>query len=120
MIRLKRVYEKWLPEDGARILVERLWPRGVKKEQAALDSWLKDVAPSPELRRWFGHDPGKWKQFEHRYWQELHGARQQQSINLLRRKAREGTVTLVYAARDRQHIAAVALKQFVEDVENDE
>jgi uncharacterized protein YeaO (DUF488 family) len=95
-----------------RILVERLWPRGVTKEKAALDLWLKDVAPSPELRKWFGHDPRRWKQFEQRYWKELKG--RNEAVDLLRNESRKGTVTLVYAAKDEQHNGAVALKEFIE------
>jgi uncharacterized protein YeaO (DUF488 family) len=84
----------------------------VTKEKAALDLWLKDVAPSPQLRKWFGHDPAKWKQFERRYWKELQG--NDEAIDLLRRKAKEGVVTFVYAARDEQRNGAVALKEFLE------
>jgi uncharacterized protein YeaO (DUF488 family) len=84
----------------------------VTKEKAALDLWLKDVAPSAELRKWFGHDPARWKQFERRYWNELKG--RNEAVDLLRKEARKGTVTLVYAAKDEQHNGAVALKQFVE------
>jgi uncharacterized protein YeaO (DUF488 family) len=112
MIRLKRAYEDPAQSDGLRILVERLWPRGVTKEKAALDLWLKDVAPSPELRKWFGHDPRRWKQFEQRYWKELKG--RNEAVDLLRNESRKGTVTLVYAAKDEQHNGAVALKQFIE------
>jgi uncharacterized protein YeaO (DUF488 family) len=112
MIRLKRAYEEPAQSDGLRILVERLWPRGVTKEKAALDLWLKDVAPSPELRKWFGHDPRRWKQFEQRYWKELKG--RNEAVDLLRNESRKGTVTLVYAAKDEQHNGAVALKQFIE------
>jgi uncharacterized protein YeaO (DUF488 family) len=112
MINLKRAYEKASSSDGQRILVERLWPRGVTKTKAAVDLWLKDVAPSPELRKWFGHDPAKWKQFERRYWKELQN--RNEAVELLRRKAKHGTVTLVYGARDEQHNGAVALKEFLE------
>jgi uncharacterized protein YeaO (DUF488 family) len=112
MIRLKRAYEPASPADGERVLVERLWPRGITKARAALDLWLKDVAPSPELRKWFGHDPAKWKRFERRYWKELQGPKE--AVELLRRKSKRGAVTLVYAARDVEHNGAVALKQFLE------
>jgi uncharacterized protein YeaO (DUF488 family) len=112
MIRLKRAYERPARSDGERILVERLWPRGLTKEKAALDLWMKDVAPSPELRKWFGHEPAKWKRFEQRYWKELQGHKE--PVDLLRQKARQGTVTLVYAARDEEHNGAVALKCFLE------
>lgn len=112
MIKLKRVYLKPAEEDGLRVLVERLWPRGFSKQRASLDFWLKDLAPSPELRRWFGHEPEKWPEFCRRYWRELAGKPEQ--ADFLRQKAREGTVTLVYAARDEEHNAALALKQFLE------
>jgi uncharacterized protein YeaO (DUF488 family) len=112
MIKLKRAYEKPAPEDGFRVLVERLWPRGLKKEALDLDLWLKDVAPSPELRRWFGHDPARWEEFRRRYWREL--AARPAPVQLLREKLRQGQVTLVYGSRDREHNAAVALKEFLE------
>lgn len=112
MIKLKRVYEKPSATDGQRVLTERLWPRGLTKARAAVDLWLKDLAPSTELRKWFGHDPAKWKQFQRRYWKELQD--HPEAIDLLRQKARQGPVTLVYAARDEQHNAAVALKEFLE------
>jgi uncharacterized protein YeaO (DUF488 family) len=112
MIQLKRAYEEPSRNDGSRILVERLWPRGLTREKAALDLWLKDVAPSPALRKWFGHDPAKWKQFERRYWKELQGRKE--AVDFLRRKSRQGTITLVYAARDEEHNGALALKEFLE------
>jgi uncharacterized protein YeaO (DUF488 family) len=112
MIRLKRVYEEPSKEDGFRILVERLWPRGLTKERVAVDLWLKDIAPSPELRAWFGHDPTKWEQFYKRYWAELE--RKQDLINLLKQKSKEGTVTFVYAAQNEKHNSAVILKAFLE------
>jgi uncharacterized protein YeaO (DUF488 family) len=113
IIRLKRVYEEPSKEDGFRILVERLWPRGLTKERVAVDLWLKDIAPSPELRAWFGHDPTKWEQFYKRYWAELE--RKQDLINLLKQKNKEGTVTFVYAAQNEKHNSAVVLKAFLED-----
>ena len=113
MIKLKRAYEKPAPEDGFRVLVERLWPRGLKKEALPLDLWLKDVAPSPELRRWFGHDPARCEEFRRRYWIEL--AAQPAAVQLLREKLRQGQVTLVYGSRDQEHNAAVALKEFLEN-----
>jgi uncharacterized protein YeaO (DUF488 family) len=112
MIRLKRAYEPPTRADGERILVERLWPRGLSKQRAALDLWLKDVAPSPELRRWFGHDPARWQQFEQRYWNELKS--KADAVGLLKQKARRGTVTFIYAARDEQHNGALALKEYIE------
>jgi uncharacterized protein YeaO (DUF488 family) len=112
MVQLKRAYEKPSKADGERVLVERLWPRGVTKERAAVNLWLKDIAPSPQLRKWFGHDPAKWKQFERRYWNELKG--HAEAVDLLRRKAKRGTLTLVYSAHDEEHNAAVALKTLLE------
>ena len=118
MIKLKRVYLKPAPEDGLRVLVERLWPRGFTKEEAALNVWLKEAAPSPELRRWFGHDPAKWEEFCRRYWQELTGKKKE--TDFLRQEGQGGTVTLVYAARDAEHNAALALKLFLEERNRDE
>jgi uncharacterized protein YeaO (DUF488 family) len=112
MIQLKRAYEKPSRRDGLRVLVERLWPRGLTRERAAVDLWLKEVAPSPGLRRWFGHDPARWEQFQKRYGKELH--EQEEAVRLLEEKGRQGTVTLVYAARDEEHNAALALKRFLE------
>jgi uncharacterized protein YeaO (DUF488 family) len=111
MFRLKRVYEAPSPEDGARILVERLWPRGLTKEKAALDLWLKEIVPTPELRQWFNHDVAKWPVFEKRYLKELAGRREE--ADLLRQKERAGTVTLVYAAHDEEHNSALVLKAFL-------
>jgi len=112
MIQLKRVYEKPSRKDGVRILVDRLWPRGLTKERAAVNLWLKDVAPSSELRKWFGHDPVKWKEFQVRYRKEL---RQKKDVlKLLKQKSEERTVTLVYGARDEQHNEAVVLRKLVE------
>src|SRR5665213_4300130 len=101
MIHLKRVYEEPSPTDGFRVLVDRLWPRGVTKERAAVDLWLKEVAPSPQLRKWFDHDPAKWKQFEQRYWKELKS--RIQAVALLRRTCRRTPVTFIYAAHDQEH-----------------
>jgi uncharacterized protein YeaO (DUF488 family) len=112
MIHLKRVYEKASADDGVRILVERLWPRGLTKAKAAVDLWIKDVAPSPALREWFGHDPAKWRQFKQRYWKELKVRKD--DVDALRRKARDGKVTFIYAAHDEEHNAALALKEFIE------
>src|ERR1044071_1689130 len=112
MIKLKRAYEKHGRDDGHCILVERLWPRGLTKRQAKIDLWLKDVAPSTELRRWFGHDPDKWNEFRQRYQKEL--KQQDQLIKLLKRKAKAGTITLIYAARDEQHSGALVLQRFLQ------
>ena len=112
MFKLKRAYEKPSRDDGSRILVERLWPRGLTRERAAVDLWLKEVAPSPELRKWFGHDPAKWQEFQKRYWKELE--EKEETVQLLKQKAKQGTVTLVYAARDEEHNSALALKRFLD------
>jgi uncharacterized protein YeaO (DUF488 family) len=113
MIRVKRAYEPSSRADGQRILVERLWPRGLSKARAAIDLWLKDVAPSPALRKWFGHDPAKWKEFQRRYRRELKA--NAEAVDELRCKAKRGTITLIYAARDEQHNSAVLLKEFLEE-----
>lgn len=112
MFQLKRVYDEPSPDDGFRVLVERLWPRGIRKERAALDLWLKDVAPSPELRKWFDHDPVKWEEFQQRYAEELKDKKD--AVKLLKDKDKEGTVTLLYAAHDTEHNGALALKRILE------
>ena len=112
MIRLKRVYEKPSRTDGLRILVDRLWPRGLTKQRAAVTLWLKDVAPSTELRKWFGHEPARWKQFQSRYRKELR--KKKDALKLLRQKAKTHTVTLLYGARDEEHNEALVLKKVLE------
>jgi uncharacterized protein YeaO (DUF488 family) len=112
-ILLKRAYEPPAPEDGTRVLVERLWPRGLSKERAAVDLWLRDLAPSPDLRRWFGHDPAKWDEFRHRYREELRA--QPEALERLRRLA-GGRVTFVYAARDTERNSAVLLREVVDQM----
>lgn len=107
-VRLKRAYLSPSPEDGIRVLVDRLWPRGVRKSDAAIDRWLKEVAPSTELRHWFGHDPSRWEEFRQRYGDEL--SRNTNLLNELRAVARKGRLTLVYAARDELHNEAVMLR----------
>jgi uncharacterized protein YeaO (DUF488 family) len=99
MIQMKRVYEPAAPDDGYRVLVERLWPRGVRKVDAQLDAWEREIAPSPELRRWYGHDPRKWEEFQVRYERELQAPETQVILDRLATLAREGSVTLVYASR---------------------
>jgi uncharacterized protein YeaO (DUF488 family) len=111
-IRLKRAYETPSPADGRRVLVERLWPRGLSKEKAAVNVWLKEVAPSTGLRRWFGHDPAKWEEFQQRYREELRQRPEQ--LQSLRRLAAVGPVTFVYGSRDQEHNAATVLKEFLE------
>lgn len=112
MITLKRAYEKAAPEDGTRFLVERLWPRGIKKADLQIEAWLKDVAPSDALRRWFAHDPKKWPEFQRRYFAELH--RHPEAWEPVRNASRRGRVTLVYSAHDTEHNNAVALKEYLQ------
>jgi uncharacterized protein YeaO (DUF488 family) len=112
MFKLKRVYEKPSTQDGFRVLVERLWPRGLSKERAKLGLWLKNVAPSAELRKWFNHDPARWKEFQKRYNAELKD--KADALHLLKEKAREGDVTLVYAAHDEEHNGALVLKEYLD------
>ena len=112
MIQLKRAYETASPDDGLRILVERLWPRGVSKQKAQIDLWLKDLAPSTELRKWYGHDPARWPEFQKRYWAELSDLGD--FIVLLKFFIKERMVTFVFAASDEERNSAVALKEFLE------
>lgn len=112
MIKLKRAYDRAGPSDGARFLVERLWPRGVRKDRLKLDGWLKDVAPSAELRKWFAHDPKKWPRFRERYFAELKS--RPEALATLLDAARHGTVTLVYSSRDTEHNNAVALRSYLQ------
>jgi uncharacterized protein YeaO (DUF488 family) len=111
-LKLKRAYEPAEQGDGARFLVERLWPRGVSKDAARLDGWLKEAAPSEGLRKWYGHDPAKWPEFRRRYLAEL--ARDPEALEPLREAARQGPVTLVFAARDPQLSNARILKELLE------
>ena len=108
-VRLKRVYEPAAPADGYRVLIDRLWPRGVSRARAALDEWERELPPSAELRRWFNHDPGRFEEFRRRYIDELRHHRSR--IATLRRRARKGTLTLVYSARDTEHNDAVVLAE---------
>jgi uncharacterized protein YeaO (DUF488 family) len=110
-IRLKRAYEAPAAADGTRILVDRLWPRGVKKADAAIDDWMKELSPSTELRKWFGHDPARWEEFRSRFAAELRQHPEQ--LDRLRDLARHGTVTLVYGARDEVHNDAVVLRDLL-------
>lgn len=111
-IKLKRIYEKVVKNDGYRILVDRLWPRGVKKEEAAIDLWLKDIAPSPSLRKWFNHDPQRWPEFQQRYTHELQN--KEELLALIQQKSKESQVTLVYAAKDVHHTHALVLLKKLE------
>lgn len=111
MIQLKRVYERRDRSDGARFLVERLWPRGVRKTDVFMDAWLKDVGPSTSLRKWFSHDPAKWPEFQHRYFREL--AEHPSAWQPILIAAESGTVTLLYSSHDTEHNNAAALKSFL-------
>lgn len=113
MIRVKRVYDRQEPEDGPRFLVDRFWPRGMKKESLRIDGWLKDVAPSDALRRWFDHDPAKWEEFRHRYDAELKD-NAAPWLPLLE-MARKQDITLLFSAHDIEHNNAVALRSFLEE-----
>jgi uncharacterized protein YeaO (DUF488 family) len=108
-VRLKRVYDPPVPEDGCRVLIDRLWPRGVSRERARLDDWEKRLAPSTELRQWFGHEPSRFEEFRRRYIEELRSERP--LLTALRRRARHGTLTLVYSAHDSEHNDAVVLAE---------
>jgi uncharacterized protein YeaO (DUF488 family) len=111
-IRLKRVYEKPARADGRRVLVDRIWPRGLKKEEARIDQWLREISPSTRLRKWFGHDPVRWKEFKERYAAELDDQREQ--VEQLAQEARKGTLTLLFGAKDSEHNNAVALKEYLQ------
>ena len=111
MIRMKRIYEPVSDEDGYRVLVERLWPRGVSKEVAELDAWEKDIAPSNALRRWYGHDPKKWEEFQERYEGELEMPERQEILHNLVRRGQRGIVTLLYASRAGEISGAAVLRQ---------
>lgn len=111
---LKRAYEEPSSRDGCRVLVDRIWPRGVSKEAAEIDLWLKEIAPSTKLRQWFGHEAEKWEEFRDKYFRELEG--NPDAVNELKERVREGKVTLVYGAKDEEHNNAVALKDYLQTV----
>jgi len=113
MIKTKRVYENAEDADGFRVLVDRPWPRGLRKEQASIDEWMKEAAPSDDLRRWFGHDPNKWAEFKKKFRQELDT--KDEILNMFIKKARKGNMTLLYAAKDTEHNNAIVLKEFLEE-----
>lgn len=113
MIKVKRIYDMPEPDDGERFLVDRLWPRGVKKESLRLDAWIKEVAPSDSLRRWFGHEPKRWEGFRQRYFAELDGM--PEVWEPLLKAARKGDITLLFSARDTERNNAVVLKGYLED-----
>ena len=109
----KRIYEPWAASDGCRVLVDRIWPRGITKRDAALDAWLRELAPSTDLRKWFGHDPNRWPEFRKRYRTEL--GQHTTQLNALRHLAAHRRVTLLYGARDRQFNQAVVLKEVLQE-----
>lgn len=114
VIKLKRAYEVPESGDGFRVLVDRLWPRGVSKSTARIDLWLKEIAPSTALRKWFGHDPSKWTKFRDRYFKELDN--NPEVVEQLRAYVDQGMVTLVYGAKDKEHNDAIALKEYLENL----
>jgi len=113
MVRVKRIYDEWERSDGVRILVDRLWPRGIGREEARIDEWRKDLAPTGVLREWFGHDPRKWEEFRVRYRNELEAAGKMKEVEDLGERASKENVTLLYAARDGIHNNAVALMKMI-------
>lgn len=110
-MKIKRVYERPEKEDGFRILVDRLWPRGLTKEKAGVDLWLKDIAPSTELRKWFGHDPVRWNEFRERYCEEL--GKNSVEVSHLKDQLKKGDVNLVYGSKDEEHNEAIVIKEFI-------
>jgi uncharacterized protein YeaO (DUF488 family) len=112
MIKIKRIYDQASPKDGKRILIDRLWPRGIKKDETKIDEWLKDIAPSNELRKWFAHDPSKWLEFKKRYIKELRS--KSELIERLKKETKRGKVTLLFSAKDIEHNNAVVLKEILE------
>ena len=112
MVKLKRAYESASPADGVRLLVERLWPRGLSKDRLKLDGWIREVGPTTELRQWFGHDPAKWSQFRARYFRELDS--RPESWQPIAASMKRGTVTLVYSSHDEEHDNAVALREYLQ------
>jgi uncharacterized protein YeaO (DUF488 family) len=115
-LRVKRVYEEPEEVDGERILVDRIWPRGLSKEKARLSDWRKELAPSNDLRRWFGHDPERWEEFKDRYRAELKEAGQMEEVHEISDMAEEGNVTLVFGAKDTEHNNARALESFIREL----
>ncbi len=112
-LKIKRAYDPPMADDGARILVDRIWPRGLRKDDAALTLWLKEIAPSSELRKWFDHDPARWAEFERRYRAELD--QNEEPVERLRDLLKTGAATLLYSARDREHNQAVVLAEYMKD-----
>lgn len=120
MIQMKRIYEPATPDDGYRVLVERLWPRGVGKAAAQLDAWEREIAPSTDLRRWYGHEPQKWEEFQARYERELRAPAAEALLDHLANLAREGTVTLLYSSRAGEISNAAVLRRLLADRETSE
>lgn len=115
MIKIKRAYEPVNEADGKRVLVDRLWPRGISKEKAKIDEWMKDIAPSNELRKWFNHDPEKFEEFSQKYKEELKEPEKKKELDKLIKMSDGNTVTLVYSAKDEEHNQAVVLKHYLEE-----
>jgi uncharacterized protein YeaO (DUF488 family) len=113
VVNIKRAYEEPSPDDGVRVLVDRLWPRGLAKDRVHIDLWLREVAPGSDLRRWYGHDPAKWEEFQRRYTAQLATGKQAVALEHLREMVRQGPVTLVFAARDVEHSDAAVLRQLL-------
>lgn len=111
MVKIKRIYDPVSSDDGKRILIDRLWPRGVKKEEAKIDEWLRDVAPSDELRKWFSHDPSKYQEFKKRYVKELE--KKSELLERIKKEAKKEAVTLLFSAKDTEHNNATALKEIL-------
>jgi uncharacterized protein YeaO (DUF488 family) len=116
MVQLKRAYRQASPRDGIRVLVDRLWPRGLKKAEARIDEWCRDLAPSTSLRKWFGHDPAKWTEFRRQYRAELNRPDRRDALHRLSQLSRRKTVTLVYGSADEEHNQAVVLKELLEEL----
>jgi uncharacterized protein YeaO (DUF488 family) len=116
MIRIKRAYDPVFEGDGERILVDRLWPRGVTKEAARISSWMKELGPTTDLRKWFGHDPSRWEEFRTRYTKELQSPDHRELLGDLVTRSRQDVVTLVFGAKDREHNHAIVLKNMVENI----
>jgi uncharacterized protein YeaO (DUF488 family) len=112
MIEIKRIYDPAAAEDGIRILVDRLWPRGLSKSDAKVDLWLKEIAPSHELRKWYAHDPGKWVEFKKKYFKELD--ERKELVNLILEKVKQGNLTLLFGSKEKRYNNAMALKEYIE------
>lgn len=115
LIRVKRVYDAYEEEDGIRILVDRLWPRGLRKEEARIDYWMKDIAPSSELRKWFSHDKNKWEEFKRKYFEELRN--KGEKISFIKELSKTSNVTLLYSSKERIYNNAMALKEYLDSIE---